>query len=107
MFLALMFPGLAVVALWLHVRYPARRPASLVRAGLHVVVSFVLLDLVPDGLSFVLTRVPPSPLRLCLALALLIPAVTYWLLSWIWLAARIAQDLGGPRGGLPVARDAN
>jgi hypothetical protein len=37
-------------------------------------------------------------------LALLIPVMTYLLLSWIWLIARILHDLGGtPRGGHPIS----
>jgi hypothetical protein len=39
-------------------------------------------------------------------LTLLIPVLTYVLLSWIWLIARILQDIGGnPRGGHPVTSE--
>lgn len=103
MFLPAAFLGLAAVAVWLHVRFPSRRPASLLRAAMHVALSFVGFGLLPTGLSLVLTHVPPSPLRLLLVLALLIPTLTYLLLSWVWLLARILHDLlGGPRGGHPV-----
>lgn len=102
-FLPAAFLGLAAVAVWLNVRFPSRRPASIVRAAMHVALSFVIFGLLPAGLSLVLTNVPPGPLRLLLALALLFPVVTYWLLSWVWLLTRIMHDLlGGPRGGLPV-----
>jgi hypothetical protein len=37
-------------------------------------------------------------------LALLIPFLTYVLLSWVWLIARILRDIGGtPRGGHPIS----
>jgi hypothetical protein len=37
-------------------------------------------------------------------LALLIPTLTYVLVSWIWLIARVLHDLlgGTPRGGHPA-----
>jgi hypothetical protein len=42
-----------------------------------------------------------------LVLALLFPALTYLLLSWVWLIARILHDLHGgtPRGGHPVGSE--
>ena len=37
-------------------------------------------------------------------LVLLIPALTYVLLSWVWLIGRILHEIGGkPRGGHPVS----
>ena len=37
-------------------------------------------------------------------LTLLISVLTYLLLSWVWLIARILQDIGSaPRGGHPVS----
>ena len=42
-----------------------------------------------------------------MVLGLLIPTLTYVLLSWVWLLARILQDLfgGTPRNGHPVSRE--
>lgn len=97
-----MLLGLGAVAVWLHLRFPSRRPVSLVRAALHVALSFLAFALLPDALALVLAQVGPSPLRPYLVLALLIPAITYFLLSWIWLLARLIDLLGGPRGGHPV-----
>jgi hypothetical protein len=96
-----MFIGLGLVAVWAYVRYPRLRPGSLMRAVVHVVVSFVGFALLPATLSLVLPLVP-SPY---LVLALLIPSLTYLLLSWVWLIARVLHDLfgGTPRGGHPVA----
>ena len=90
-----MLIGLGAVAIWTHVNYPKLRPASLLRAVLHVGVSFCALALTPTLLGVL------HP-QLDLALVLLFPALTYLLLSWIWLLALIVQMLGGtPRGGLP------
>jgi hypothetical protein len=92
-----MLIGLGAVAVWLHVRYPQRRPGSLVRAVGHVAASFGAFALLPMTLGLL-------PLRLYLALALLIVTLTYVLLSWVWLIARILHDLlgGTPRGGHPA-----
>jgi hypothetical protein len=97
------FLGLAAVALWVYVRYPRIRPQSLVWAAFHVAISFVAFSLLPETLGLVLPLAPSPYLRLFVALALLIPGLTYVLLSWVWLIARIVELLGGtPRGGHPV-----
>jgi hypothetical protein len=37
---------------------------------------------------------------------MLIPGLTYVLLSWVWLLARIIELLGGtPRGGHPITNE--
>jgi hypothetical protein len=94
-----MLIGLGAVAVWTYVNYPKLRPASLVRAAIHVGVSFCAFALVPTLLG-VLPRQP------YVAVALLLPTLTYLLLSWVWLLARIIAMLGGtPRGGLPVPNE--
>ena len=103
MYLPAAFLGLGAVAVWLHVRYPSRRPGSLVRAVLHVLLSFGAFALLPMVFALVLPHVSPRALKLCLGLSVVYPALTYVLLSWVWLLARILHELsGGPRGGLPV-----
>lgn len=99
-----MLIGLGVVAFWFYLRYPRLRPGSLVLAVVHVAVSFGMFALLPTGLSLLLPVVPsPAPY---VVLALLIPTLTYLLLSWVWLLARILHDLfGGPRGGHPVSNE--
>jgi hypothetical protein len=100
-----MFTGLGLVAVWAHCRYPGRRPSSLVRAVVHVATSFVAFALLPLTLSLLLPLVPFQQAAALVVLALLIPVLTYVLLSWVWLLARILHDLfgGTPRGGHPVA----
>ena len=90
--------GLGAVAVWLHLRYPKLRPGSLVRAIVHVAVSFGVFALLPT----VLTVLPP---QVYMGLVLLIVTLTYVLVSWVWLIARILNDLlgGTPRGGHPVS----
>lgn len=93
-------------AVWTYVNYPRMRPGSPLRAIVHVAVSFAAFALLPTVLSVLL---PLLPLRSALpyfVLALLIPVLTYLLLSWVWLIARILQDLGGnPRRGHPITSE--
>ena len=99
-----MFIGLGAVAFWaLPPLTRACGPGSLVCAALHVALSFVGFALLPLVLRLLLPLVP-SPY---LVLALLFPTLTYLLLSWVWLLARIVHDLfgGTPRGGHPVANE--
>jgi len=80
------------------------RPASLRQAALHVAISFIGFALLPLLLSFLLPLAEAYPLRVSVALALLFSTMTYLLLSWVWLIARILHDIGGtPRGGHPVS----
>ena len=101
-----MFLGLGAVALWTYVRFPRLRPGSIVRAALHVAVSFLVFALVPNMLGLLLPLAPSVADRNYLALALLIPILTYLLLSWVWLIARILHELNKtPRGGHPVSTE--
>ena len=98
-----MLLGLGAVALWTHLRLPALRPRSLRRAAIHLVVSFAAFALLPTELGILLPLVAHSQ-EAYVALALLMPTLTYLLLSWIWLSERILRDLlnRGPRGGHPA-----
>ena len=99
-----MFSGLGAVAVWAYVNYPRVRPGSLVQALLHVAVSFAGFALLPTLIGVLAPLLPSSTSQPYVVLTLLIPLLTYVLLSWIWLIARILDDLlRGPRGGHPVS----
>lgn len=101
-----MFIGLGLVAVWAYVRYPRLRPRSLVAAAVHVAVSLVGFALVPAMLGLLLPLTGSDSSRLFVVVALIIPTLTYVLLSWVWLIARIVELLGGtPRGGHPVTHE--
>jgi len=106
MLLPAMLIGLGAVAVWAYVNYPRLRPGSLMRAILHVAISFAGFALLPMALTALLPRLPSHSSAPYVVLTLLIPVMTYLLLSWVWLIARIVQDIGGnPRGGHPVSTE--
>jgi hypothetical protein len=101
-----MFLGLGAVAVWTYLRFPRLRPSSLLWAVLHVAVSFGVFALLPETLHLLLPLAPSRAEVPYIVLAVLIPTLTYLLLSWVWLIARILQELGGtPRGGHPVGAE--
>ena len=101
-----MFIGLGLVAFWFYLRYPRLRPRSLVLAAVHVALSFGAFALLPLVLGFLLPITVSPGQAVYVVLVLLIPSLTYLLLSWVWLLARILHGLsGGPRGGHPAATD--
>jgi hypothetical protein len=94
--------GTGFIAVWLYVRFPARRPRGIMRALTHVVLSFVAMEIGKDAVLATVNAVA-RPYSIVLALvAITVPVLSYVFLSWMWLAARLF-DLGRPpRGGHPV-----
>jgi hypothetical protein len=87
-----------------HWANPRLRPSSLTLAVVHVIVSFAGFALLPALLSVLLPLLPAHASQPYVVLVLLFSALMYLLLSWVWLIARILQDIGGnPRGGHPVS----
>ena len=104
MFETAMLLGLGAVAVWTRFRFPRLRPSSLVLAFLHVGVSLGVFVLVPAALALLLPLATSHAELAFIALALLIPSLTYLLLSWVWLVEWIIRYLHrGPRGGHPVS----
>ena len=102
-----MFIGLGSVAVWTYLRFPSLRPGSLLRAILHVAIAFGAFATLPAALGLLLPLAPSPAAARYVVLALLLPTLTYVLLTWVWLLARILHDLSGgtPRGGHPVSSE--
>jgi hypothetical protein len=101
-----MLTGLGAVAIWAYVNHPRLRPRSLLRAVAHVLVSFAGFALLPMALGVLLPHLPSHASQPYVVLTLLMAVMTYLLLSWVWLIARILHDIGGnPRGGHPVSNE--
>ena len=89
------FLGVGLIAFWLYVRFPKRRPATLTRALLRVAASFGLFSLLPFVGHFLLPVFGGVAFVLCVAL----PGLCFVFLSWIWLLAALVDNVGTPRGG--------
>jgi hypothetical protein len=102
------FLGQGVVAIWLYVRFPRLRPATLLRAAVHVGISFGLVSLLPLVESLPVWQFPAALSVVAFVLGVLIPTVSYVLFSWLGLVARL-HDLADstPRGGHRVPQGAS
>jgi len=104
MFETAMLVGLGAVAVWARFRFPRLRPTSLARTVLHVAISLCVFAFVPAALALLLPLATSYAQVAFIALALLMPTLTYLLLSWVWLVEWILHYLNrGPRGGHPVS----
>ncbi len=99
-----LFTGLGLVAFWVYVRFPARRPATIARAMAHVALSIAVLAVLPAVLDVYFAVVGGKLAAVAFVTVAVMPALCYVLLSWLWLLSRVAHDLGPrtPRGGHPA-----
>jgi hypothetical protein len=95
MFQSASFIGVGLVAFWLYVRFPKRRPATITRALVRVAVSFMLFSLLPLAGNALL----PVFGGVVFVLAVALPGLCFVFLSWMWLLGQIVDGVGTPRGG--------
>jgi hypothetical protein len=88
--------GAALLALWIEVRYPSLAPKGLLQRFIAVVVGGVVLQLGAVGFERVLGLPLGSTPGALLALAVLLPAMTFSLVTAIWLL-RSLQGVGAMR----------
>src|SRR5439155_26641100 len=95
-----MFLGVAVLAVWIHVRLPHLKPKTLRTAAVHVMLSMVSFSMAPIPVRATVHALP-LPLSVVVAIgAITIPALCYVLLSWVWFIARVIDTgTSTPRGG--------
>jgi hypothetical protein len=102
------FLGLGSVAVWFHIRFPRLQPRSLMLAAVHLAVAMGLFSLAPAGVGLCLRALPESLSVPVFVVAILVPTLTYVLLSWLWFIARLSDLLGStPRGGHPARASAS
>jgi hypothetical protein len=100
------FLGTGAVAIWVYFRFPRLRPKGLVVAVGHVGASFFAFGTTPFLVHEGAVAVA-APYSIAVNMGgVVIPFLTYVLLSWIWLIARI-HDIasGGPSSGHLVRAD--
>jgi hypothetical protein len=99
------FLGNGLLALWVYVRFPRARPSRVAWAIAHVAISFAAFTMLPMLYRLVSRTLPNERVSVTFVLGIVMPAMCYVLLTWIWLLGVIIGRLGNgkPRGGLPVS----
>ena len=99
-----MLIGLGAVAVWTYVNFPRLRPGSLIRAVVHVIVSFAGFALLPAFLSVVLPLLPSAHVAALRRVRAPDPGADVPAAQLGLADRRILHDIGGtPRGGHPVS----
>ena len=78
--------GAGLLAMWLHVRFPALAPERLGRTILHVLAAFALLHMT--------ARVGDSSTIVAALFLFVLPALVYALLCTIWMIQHAQTALG-------------
>jgi len=87
MFAFALLVGAALVAVWIHGRFPAIAPEHLGKTLLHTGVAYALLRLSPGAVE--------SPVVAFLTILLLVlPALVYGLLCTIWMLRHVQTAMG-------------
>ena len=79
--------GSALLALWIHVRFPKLAPENVGKTLLHTGLAFALLRLSPGMVE--------SPLMALITIVVLVvPALSYALLCSIWMLKHVQTAMG-------------
>jgi hypothetical protein len=98
----LLLAGGAALAIWSFTHFATRRPSDFKLAAAHVVVAYCVMHTARPAIRLLAAHIP-QPFALILSIAVItVPAITYLLLSWLWLLACVRDVLPRPRGGHPV-----
>jgi hypothetical protein len=85
-FLIVLTAGAGLLAMWVHVRFPALAPERIGRTVAHVAAAFVLLHVAASSGN--------SMTAFAMVLFLLLPALVYALLCMIWMLQHAQTALG-------------
>jgi hypothetical protein len=85
--------GAAVLAIWFRARLGDRKPKSLKVAAVHVVLAGLALAFMPTGIGRVLGDDPAPGTSAVGLFGLFLPAMTYVMLSALWLLERLQRLL--------------
>ena len=86
--------GAALLALWVHVRFPSLSAMSWRRVLVHVAFAFVVLEAFMPGAMGAALALETSAGIVLAVVGVALPALTYLFLSSLWLL-RLAQGLLG------------
>ena len=86
-FVCLLSFGSALLALWVHVRFPKLAPEQIGKTLLHTGLAFALLRLSPG-------MVESPTMAIITIVVLVVPALSYALLCSIWMLKHVQTALG-------------
>lgn len=81
----------ALLAVWVDSRFESRRPESLGRRTVHVVVAFATLQAANFGAHHLIGEHAGDARRLVVVFALFVPSLVYMFLSGLWLMRTLAE----------------
>ena len=87
-FVIVLSVGSALLALWIHVRFPKLAPEHVGKTLLHTAVAYALLHLSPG-------MVESPVLAVVTIVVLFVPALSYGLLCSIWMLRHVQSTIGG------------
>ena len=79
--------GSALIAAWVHTRFPKLAPERVGKTFLHTGIAFALLNMMPG-------MVESPVLALITIVLLVVPALTYALLCSIWMLRHVQTAMG-------------
>jgi hypothetical protein len=81
----------ALLAVWVDSRFESRRPESLARRAIHIVVAFLTLQAANFGSHFLIGEHSGDPRRMLVVFLLFLPTLVYTFLSGLWLMRTLAE----------------
>jgi hypothetical protein len=81
----------ALLALWVDTRFESRRPESLKRRTVHVVLAFATLQAANFGSRFLIGAHAGDTRRLIVVFCLFVPSLVYTFLSGLWLMRTLVE----------------
>lgn len=93
-FIAVLALSSAVLAVWVHVRFPRLAPSNLRVAVIHIVASLLAMQVMTVPAGAMLD--PDAPQRALVAIfAIVLPALVYSFLAGLWMMKVCQRMLGG------------
>ena len=96
-FVSALAAGAAVIALWLDVRFHARRPGSPERRFVHAVLAFALLQIAVGVFGRLGGATAAAEQRMSATFLVLLPSLIYVFLAAVWLV-RVVVEAARPAG---------
>lgn len=81
----------ALLAVWVDTRFESRRPESLGRRTVHVVLAFATLQAANFGSHYLIGEHAGDARRMLVVFCFFVPSLVYMFLSGLWLMRTLAE----------------